>query len=156
QPQGAKTSESDMLQGPAAGATAGAALGGLAGLLVGLGALAIPGIGPIIAAGPLFATFFGAAAGSISCGFIGAVADWGIREDEAQAYVEGVRRGGSLVIVKAAGEAADQVAAIINRHNPVNMDERVATWRKEGWTGVVNKAAYTADGKSTVGTKDDQ
>src|SRR5262249_2219706 len=95
---------------------------------------------------------FGAAAGSISGSFIGAFTDWGIREDQAQAYMEAVRRGGTLVIVKATGEAADRAATVISRHNPVNIEERIANWRKEGWTGVVNEAVATAGGKPTVGT----
>ncbi len=90
--------------GAAAGAGIGAVLGGLAGLLVGLGALAIPGIGPIIAAGPLATTLAGAGLGAATGGLVGALADTGIPESDAGAYAEGVRRGGTLVTVRA-GEA---------------------------------------------------
>ncbi len=72
----------ETADGAAAGAGVGAVLGGLAGLLVGIGALAIPGIGPIIAAGPLAATLAGAGLGAATGGVIGALADAGVPEEK--------------------------------------------------------------------------
>ncbi len=127
------------------GSTVGSIAGGLAGMVAGLAALAIPGIGPVVAAGPLLA-FFGATAGSVAGGFIGAFADWDIQDNEAEFYAEGVRRGGTLVAVKAEGEDNARAATILKRHNPVDMNERMALWRASGWTRFDPKAKpYTAD-----------
>jgi hypothetical protein len=65
----------------AKGAGIGAALGGLGGLLVGLGALAIPGVGPVIAAGPLLAALTGAGVGAVTGGIVGALVDMGIPDE---------------------------------------------------------------------------
>ncbi len=111
----------------AAGAGIGAVLGGLAGLLVGLGALAIPGIGPIIAAGPLATTLAGAGLGAATGGLVGALADTGIPEQEAGAYAEGVRRGGTLVTVRADEGRVVRATEILNRFNPVDINQQVET-----------------------------
>src|SRR6185503_10222365 len=81
----------------AVGAGTGAVIGGIGGLLVGLGALAIPGIGPIIAAGPLVSALVGAGVGAVTGGLVGALTSLGVPEAEAGYYAEGVRRGGALV-----------------------------------------------------------
>jgi hypothetical protein len=128
--------------GAGVGAGIGAVLGGLGGLLVGLGALVIPGIGPVVAAGPLAAALsglagagVGAVAGGVTGGLIGALVDMGLPEEEAQYYSEGVRRGGTLVTVQAADHMADQARDVMNRYNPVDINERVSSWRERGWTG---------------------
>src|SRR5919204_2099044 len=77
--------------GAATGALAGGALGGLAGWLVGIGALAIPGVGPIVAAGPLAAALTGAAIGAAGGGLIGALTGMGGPEEEARR--DGTRPG---------------------------------------------------------------
>ena len=89
----------DRAEGAAAGAGIGATIGGVAGLLAGLGLLAIPGIGPVVAAGWLASTAAVAAAGGATGGLIGALTQSGIGEPEARHYAEGVRRGGTLVTV---------------------------------------------------------
>ncbi|MBP8947500.1 MAG: hypothetical protein KBG73_01585, partial [Candidatus Promineofilum sp.] len=89
-----------MAEGAAGGALVGGALGGLGGLLLGLGALAIPGIGPVIAAGPIVAGLTGAGIGAAVGGLAGALINWGVPQEEAEFYTEGVRRGGTLVAVK--------------------------------------------------------
>ncbi|MRX73913.1 hypothetical protein GJU40_17395 [Bacillus lacus] len=91
---GTKTGE-----GAASGAAAGGALGGLTGLLAGVGALAIPGIGPIVAAGPLAATLAGAAAGAGVGGIAGALIGLGVPEEEADRYDAYVKEGKILVLV---------------------------------------------------------
>jgi uncharacterized membrane protein len=134
--------EKDMLEG----STAGTLVGGVAGAAIGLAALVIPGIGPALAAGPLFAAFFGGTAGAVAGSFIGAFVDWELKDTEADLFAEGVRRGGTLVAVRAEGAAAERARAILDRHNLVNMSERVALWRKLGWTKFDSKARpYTAD-----------
>src|SRR5215207_11281083 len=87
----------DRAEGAATGAGIGATIGGLGGLLAGLGMLAIPGIGPVVAAGWLASTAAMAAAGGATGGLIGALTQSGIGEDDAHVHTEGVRRGGTLV-----------------------------------------------------------
>src|SRR5262245_52926382 len=70
------------VSGTAAVATTGAVVGGIGGLLVGLGSLAIPGIGPVIAAGPLATTLLGVGVGAAAGGLIGALVDVGVPEEE--------------------------------------------------------------------------
>jgi len=128
----------ETADGAAAGAGIGAVLGGLAGLLVGIGALAIPGIGPIIAAGPLAAALAGAGLGAATGGVIGALADAGVPEEQARYYEEGVRRGGVLVTVRAAEGMTSQAMDILNRYGPVDINRRVESWRESGWDGNVD------------------
>ena len=121
--------------GTATGAGIGAALGGIAGLVIGLGALAIPGVGPIVAAGPLAATLAGAGIGAATGGIIGALADAGIPEQDAGYYAEGIRRGGTLLTVRTDENRVSQATEILNRFAPVNVNERANEWRAAGWTG---------------------
>lgn len=92
---GTKTEE-----GLVAGAATGGALGGLVGLLAGVGALAIPGIGPFIAAGPIAATLTGAAVGAGAGGLAGALIGMGLPEEEADRYEGYVNEGKILVVVE--------------------------------------------------------
>ena len=91
---------------PAKGAGIGGALGGGAGLLAGLGLLAIPGLGPVVAAGWLASTAVGAAAGAAAGGIVGALVDAGEPEEHANVYSESVRRGGTLVTARVADQDA--------------------------------------------------
>ena len=84
------------------GATLGALAGGGTGLLAALGIIAIPGIGPLVAAGVLATTLAGAAGGGLLGGLLGALTNYGVDERDAHVYSEGVRRGGTLVTVRAA------------------------------------------------------
>jgi uncharacterized membrane protein len=120
--------------GAALGAGAGATVGGLGGLMVGLAALAIPGIGPVIAAGPLATALAGAGLGAAAGGIIGALTDLGIPEKAAHYYAEGVRRGGALVSVETEDDDAGEAAEIMARYGEVDIDERVERWRESGWT----------------------
>lgn len=117
------------------GAVAGGVLGGLAGVLLGLGAFAVPGLGPVIAAGPLASGLIGAAVGAASGGLIGALVEWGIGEEEAEFYLEGVRRGGALVAVRAEDEQAETVARLMDQPGLVDIEAAVGDWREEGWSG---------------------
>ena len=91
-----------------AGAGAGGALGGALGVLVGIGALAIPGLGPFIAAGPVMAALGGVAAGATIGSVTGALVGLGIPEFEAKRY-EGKIKGGNLLLSVHA-ETADEIA----------------------------------------------
>jgi hypothetical protein len=86
-------------EGAAAGAGAGAAIGGVLGWLVGIGALAIPGIGPLVAAGPIVAALAGAGAVGATGGLIGGLVGAGLPEIEAKRYAGRIREGGYLCSV---------------------------------------------------------
>jgi len=86
-------------EGAATGAVSGAVLGGALGWLAGIGALAIPGVGPLIAAGPIMAALAGLGAGGALGGFTGALVGLGIPEYEAKRYEGRVRNGGILLSV---------------------------------------------------------
>jgi hypothetical protein len=86
-------------EGTATGATAGGAVGGTLGLLAGIGALAIPGLGPFIAAGPIMGALAGLGVGAAAGGLIGALVGMGIPEYEAKRYEGRVKDGGILISV---------------------------------------------------------
>jgi hypothetical protein len=94
-------------EGAAAGAGTGAVLGGALGMLAGIGALAIPGVGPLIAAGPIMATLAGIGAGGAVGGFAGALIGSGIPEYEAKRYEGFLQKGGILVSVHCS--ASDEI-----------------------------------------------
>ncbi len=122
-------------EGAAAGGGIGALLGGTGGVLMGLGLLAIPGVGPALAAGPLIAGLVGAGAGALAGGLVGALATAGLPKESAEKYVEGVRRGGTLLLLRTdRGESADQAHKILRAHDPVDLDTRARHWKEAGWT----------------------
>lgn len=86
-------------EGAATGGTTGFILGGVLGWLAGIGSLAIPGIGPFIAAGPIFAALSGAAVGAAFGGITGALIGMGIPEYEARHYEKRIREGNILVSI---------------------------------------------------------
>jgi hypothetical protein len=87
------------LEGTATGVTAGGAIGGALGLLAGIGALAIPGVGPFIAAGPIMAGLAGLGVGGAVGGLIGALVGLGIPEYEAKRFEGRIKAGGVLLSV---------------------------------------------------------
>jgi stress response protein YsnF len=117
----------------------GASFGAVVGGLVGLGAMLIPGIGPVIAAGPLVAALVGAGvgatAGAVTGGITASLIDLGVDDEYAGYYAEGVRRGGTLVVAHAEDEWENQVREIMTRHDPVDISSRAFQWRATGWAG---------------------
>ena len=105
---------------------------GTAGLLAGLGLLAIPGLGPVVAAGWLAATAVGAAAGAATGGIVGALTEAGVSEADAHSYAEGVRRGGTLVSARIADADRSRLDTVLNE-SAVNLRDRSAAWQKTGW-----------------------
>ncbi len=93
-------------EGAATGAGTGGVLGGVMGWLVGIGALAIPGLGPFIAAGPIMAALSGAAIGAAAGGLVGTLVGMGIPEYEAKRYESKLREGRILISVHS--ENSDQ------------------------------------------------
>lgn len=92
--------DTEAAEGAATGAATGGVLGGVGGVLAGIGALAIPGIGPIVAAGPIAAGLTGAAAGAGVGGLAGALIGMGVPEDEAKEYEGRFNEGEILVLVE--------------------------------------------------------
>lgn len=142
--------ENDTAEGAGKGAATGGLIGGGAGLLAGLGMLAIPGLGPVVAAGWLAATavgaLAGAAAGGAAGGILGALKDAGHSDEDAQVYAEGVRRGGTLVSVRADEGQASRIENILHGRSGVDAAVRGADYRQDGWTGYSPDAqAYSPD-----------
>jgi hypothetical protein len=123
----------DRAEGAGKGAGIGAGLGGAAGLLAGLGLLAIPGLGPVVAAGWLASTALGAAAGAATGGVVGGLTQAGISKEDAPLYAEGVRRGGTLVSARVSDADRTRLDAVLNK-SAVNIQDRSAAWQKAGWT----------------------
>ncbi len=101
----------------------GAAVGGISGLLLGLATLAIPGLGPAIAAGPLVAAITGTTLGAATGGLLGALNGMGVPDFEAKTYDQGVREGSTLLIVQARPELVAPVSAILREHHAVRIDQ---------------------------------
>lgn len=97
-------------EGAAAGAASGGVLGGVLGVLAGIGTIAIPGVGPLIAAGPIMAALSGAAVGAAVGGVTGGLIGYGMTEIEAKAY-EGKIRGGNILVAAHAETPEMQKAA---------------------------------------------
>ena len=127
------TSGTEVVPGAEIGAGLGAVAGGGAGVLAGLGLLAIPGVGPVVAAGWLVALAVGAAGGAAAGGLLGGLVGAGISSEHAHVFVEGVRRGGTLVTVRVAEDHVAEVDAILDR-NAVDPVSRRAEYVASGWS----------------------
>lgn len=95
----------------------GSAAGGTIGLLAGVGALAIPGIGPIVAAGPLAATLTGAVAGGITGGLM----DYGIPKAESEEYERRLKEGDLLLMVRADRNEVDEARRVFEKHGAIDV-----------------------------------
>jgi hypothetical protein len=130
--------DSNAAEGAGTGAEIGAALGGAGGLMTGLGLMAIPGVGPVIAAGWLAATAAGAVAGAVAGGaaggLIGALTDSGVSDVDANLFAEGVRRGGTLVSAKVEDDMETEANSILQRSNWVDPSSRRDAYAPDGWT----------------------
>ncbi len=139
------------------GATAGTIFGGGLGLLAGIGSLAIPGVGPVVAAGWLVATLtgagVGAAVGGGAGGMVGALTHSGVSEEDAHVYAEGVRRGGSLVTLQAEEARIPEAERILNSRVSVDPAARRSEYTASGWQRFDEKAPLpvgTAGAATTV------
>jgi hypothetical protein len=135
-----KYADVDDVSKTATGAGIGGVVGGGAGLLAGLGLLAIPGLGPVVAVGWLASLAAGAAAGATAGGLVGALVDAGTSDDHAHVYSESVRRGGTLVSARVEDKDAARIQSLLDRYKPIDPVERGAAYRKEGWTTFDPKA----------------
>ncbi len=137
-------------EGAGTGAGVGAVAGGAGGLLTGLGMLAIPGVGPVVAAGWLAATAAGAVAGAVAGGavggIVGAMVREGVPEDEANFYAEGIRRGGSVVTARVDESKVGSAQSILSQSRPVDYASRRASYVEQGWSRFDESATpYTAE-----------
>lgn len=133
-----------------AGAGIGAAVGGVGGLLAGLGMLAIPGLGPVVAAGWLASTLVGAAGGAVvgaaAGGLVGALTQAGVPEEDAHVYAEGVRRGGVLVTARVHDDQAAAARSILNTERSVDIANRREAYRSQGWSRFdANAPAFSSE-----------
>jgi len=141
--------------GTGIGGLVGGLVGGAGGLAAALGAIAIPGIGPLVAAGALATTVVGAGAGAVTGGLVGNLAGHGVKTEEAPVYAEGMRRGGSIVTVRAEESRAAEVETVLNRHNPVDISARESEYRAAGWQGYDDTVdTGTRDSRSTLSVTD--
>lgn len=151
---GVGTHEGDTEAGTGAGtgATLGTVLGGGAGLLAGLGMLAIPGVGPVVAAGWLIATAVGAGVGAGAGGLLGSLVGAGVDEKDAHVYAEGVRRGGTLVTARVDEGQRATVEGVMDRFSGVDASARGDQYRSGGWEKFDEMApAYEAGATPTLG-----
>jgi hypothetical protein len=124
----------------------GAAVGGTAGLLAGLGLMAIPGVGPVVAAGWLVSTLAGAAAGGVAGSVVGALTQAGISKEDADIYAEGLRRGGAVVSARVTDADAPRLQAIMDR-SAVNVRERAAAIGKSDGSPSTRRRCHTLRSK---------
>lgn len=137
--------------GAGIGATIGTVVGGGAGLLAGLGLLAIPGLGPVVAAGWLVAAATTAGVGAAAGGLLGALTGSGVDESDAHVYAEGVRRGGTLVTIRCADATqAANAETILARHQPVSLRERGESYRSAGWTSFDSESGEMGRGAGHI------
>jgi hypothetical protein len=125
--------ETESADRAGAGAGMGAAVGAGAGLLAGIGMIAIPGIGPIVAAGWLATTLAGAAVGAAAGGLVGSLVASGVPEEDANLYAEGIRRGSSLVTVRADESRAADIERIFAMRSAVDPAARRREYQDAGW-----------------------
>ena len=114
------------------GSIKGMAVGALTGMLLAAAAFTVPGLGPVLVAGPMAGAAIGALAGGLASGLM----NRGVPEDEAHFYAEGVRRGGTLVTVNAENDdLAARAVDIMKRHGAIDVRERAEEWKQQGWSG---------------------
>ncbi len=128
----------------------GIAMGAIGGFTAGVVALALPGIGPIIAAGPLAAGLAGAGTGAAAGGLLGRLFTRGVTKDEAGCYCEAIRRGGILLTVEMPDEHVERVEYIVGKHRTLDIEDCAEAWREEGWTGFQAEAPPTPHPKAPM------
>jgi hypothetical protein len=133
-------------EGTATGVTAGGVVGGSLGLLAGIGALAIPGVGPLIAAGPIMASLAGLGIGGAVGGLVGALVGMGIPEYEAKRYEGAVKGGGTLLSIHCdTSEQIDAAKAALKETGAADISSTGETASKD-----------TAGGRGTFGNLSDR
>ncbi len=134
----------------AQGAGLGAAIGGVGGILAGLGAVAIPGLGPLLGAGWLVPILLATAAGGVAGGIIAAMTGAGIPESDAHVYAESVKRGSTLVAARVHDDDANEAAALLRSCGAIDTNTRRTEYAAGGWDGFVNNDLWDED----IGSED--
>lgn len=128
---------SEPLERAGTGAGIGAVVGGASGLLASLGAMAIPGVGAVLAGGWLISAAMGAVAGAAvggaTGGMVAALTHSGLHEDEAHVLAEGIRRGGTVVSVRTDAAGGKTAEKIFEAHHRVDLAARRRTFEATGW-----------------------
>ena len=112
--------------------------------------MAIPGLGPVVAAGWLASTLVGAVGGAVvggaAGGLVGALTKAGVPEEDAHVYAEGVRRGGTLVTARVSEDLAPEARRILNTERAVDLAGRRTAYQEQGWTAFDEAApVFTPD-----------
>ncbi len=135
----------DLATAAGKGVAVGAGFGGVGGLLAGLGLLAVPGLGPIVAAGWLAAAAAGACAVGAAGGVIGMLAEAGVATNDAEVFAESIRRGGSLVSARVPDDRKAYFEEILDP-SAENIEERRSSLASSGWQNFDPAAPdYSAD-----------
>ena len=152
-----KADDAEAGEDAATGAGLGAVVGGAGGLATGLGLMAIPGLGPVVAAGWLAATAVGAVGGALvggaAGGIIGAMTKAGVPENDAHVYAEGVRRGGTMVTARVEDSLVPNAEQILKQYNSVDIADRRSAYEAAGWTGFDPAADVYPDDDLRRGTR---
>lgn len=112
-----------------------AAFGGGMGILAMLIAFAIPGVGPIVALGPMLTVLGAMGVGAAAGGLIGALHNMGISHEEAPLYEEAVRRGAVMVAALVDDRLEEEAVAALKRHGARDVRDEADTWGHRGWSG---------------------
>lgn len=100
------------------GTLTGSTIGGIGGLIVGSGALMLPGIGPILAVGPIAAAIGGAIAGGVAGGLI----DWGIPAEASERYEENVKQGDILTVIRTTSSKVNSAAQVLRQNGAKDVE----------------------------------
>ncbi len=152
---GTLTTEDLDGSGAVTGAGIGSVAGAGAGVLAALGMLAIPGIGPVVAAGVLATTIVTATGGAIAGGLVGALVDFGVDREDADVYAEGIRRGSALVTVRTSNDRWQVADEILRMHSPVNTASRRDEYIESGWQEEDRGTKRFERADAAVGGRDD-
>ena len=126
----------------ATGVGIGAAVGGISGFLAGVGAITVPGLGPVVGAGWLVATLTGAAAGGMAGGMLEVFTHAGIDEADAYVYAEHIRGGGTMVMARV-GQVQEDAATAILKRSAADVrcgDSETAGWSRDAEIPLANEA----------------
>jgi hypothetical protein len=127
----AKAKESSVSTEAAAASSA--SFGGGMGIVATLAALAIPGVGPILALGPLMTIVAGLGVGAAAGGLIGALKHMGVSHEDAPFYEEAVRRGAVMVTADVSEPLEEQASGIMRSHGARDLKDEANAWREGGW-----------------------
>lgn len=125
----------EQAEGTGSAAWSGASFGGGVGIVASLIALAIPGVGPIIAAGPMATVLTGLGIGAAGGGVLGVFKNMGMSHEEAPLYEEAVRRGSILAIVQVDEQRADEIRRLMELRGARDVRDEADTWARDGWSG---------------------